>query len=696
MKYAVLMLLGSALLLAGCGSGSTQSEDPDYSGLRAPDPALVSLSNQHPPSDFSEYMRNGIRLQLAPQMRHWDGSNDGVMPAEPAMDSDDAGESAGNGNGSGGADQFSGTNVQVEGVDEADRLKYDGAHLFVAETPYYSYAHFAATADIAVDDDGASQQRPPGQALRVLSTDPDTLGATEMARYEFERDDNSSLTLSELYALAGDNGRAEAVAALSDSRMHGGHWGWGHMAGYHFQQGATRVDLINVESPSNPALSWSIELEGQLRNSRKIGDVLYLVTRYAPRVEGVTPYPQTENERKHNEALIRDASIADLLPKYRVNDGDYQPLVREENCYLPKQIEANEGYADLVTISAIDLRQQSVVSSACVNARLSGLYMSLDSLYLGSSDGWGSDQKTALHKFAVEQGEIDYRGSGLVPGGLNWSAPSFSMDERDDYLRVVTSVRHSWNDIDHGLHVLKESADETSDELDLVARLPNQEQPDAIGKPGEDIFAVRFLGDRAYIVTFERIDPLYVIDLSDNENPFIAGELEIPGVSTYLHPVGEGYLVSVGQDMDANGFPLGVKVELFDVRDDNNPKSIATDSLGSRGSWSEALHDQRAFNFLKMNGDQLRFTLPVTRRDNHQWRDSGLHLYEINEIRGQEATLDPVGAMIVERQEDSGRFGPEDSGNGRSRLHNDTVYYLHGNQVWASHWSDPENLQGPY
>lgn len=692
MKYAALstVLAGALWVLAGCGSGSAEPDDIDYSQLRAPDPALASLSNQHPPSAFSEYLRNGIRLQVAPERsrQHDTGS---PMPAEAADDG------AGNGNGSGGTDQFSGTNVHVEGVDEADRLKYDGAHLFVAETPYYSYAHFAATADIAVDDSGASPpQQPPSQALRILSTDPETLGATEMARYEFERADDSSLTLSQLYTLASDNSRAEAVAALSDSGMTGDVWGWGRMAGYYQPQGATRVDLVNVESPSNPALTWSIELEGQLRNSRKIGDVLYLVTRYAPRVEGVYLNPQNRSERERNEELIRAASVSDLLPSYRVNDGAPEALVREENCYLPKAIEANEGYADLVTISAIDLRQQQVVSSACVNARLSGLYMSLDSLYLGSSDGYGSEEKTALHKFSVQQGDIDYRGSGLVPGGLNWASPSFSMDERDGYLRVVTSVRHRWDDIDHGLHVLRESADEASDELSLVTRLPNEEHPEAIGEPGEDIFAVRFLGDRAYIVTFERVDPLYVIDLSDNEHPFIAGELKIPGVSTYLHPVGDGYLVSVGQDMDANGMPLGVKVELFDVREDDHPRSIATDVLGSRGSWSEALHDLRAFNFLSMSDDQLRFTLPVSRSDDYQWRDAGLHLYEINEIRGEEATLDPVGSMIVERRKDGEHYWPHDSGNGRSRLHNDTVYYLHGNQVWASHWSDPDNLQGPY
>ncbi len=687
-RLALMTLLGSSVLLAACGSGSDSGGDSrgrldtDYSNLRLADPALGPLSNQHPPSDFSEYLRNGLRLMVQPYGGDSQSNGNGDFAEAPPAD-----DSAGGGN-------FSQTNVHVIGVDEADRLKYDGEHLFVAESPYYTYAHFASGAEIAVDDGfSGDTELPPNQAVRIYSTQPEAVGATWMARYEFERSEENPLTLSELYTLDNEEGQAESVAALSDTGLYY-YWGWDDRPNYGRHAGATRVDLLDVQSPTDPQLAWSIELEGALMNSRKIGDVMYLVTRTIPVIEGLEPYPDSQEARENNEQLISDTPIEDLLPGYSVNDGVTLPLVTEEDCYLPREIASDQGYADLVTVSAIDLRSRELVSSACINAQLSGIYMSLDSLYLGAYGGNGSEQQTGLHKFTIAQGEVEYRGTGVVPGHLNWSDPSFSMDEQDGYMRVVTSARHTWNDFDHYLHVLREPVTGDTEQLEVVAKLPNEQQPEEIGKPGEDIFAVRFLGDRAYIVTFEQMDPLYVLDLSDNENPQIVGALEIPGVSTYLHPVGDGYLVSVGEDpMSMEG---GVKIELFDVRDDNNPQSLDTHMIGGQGSWSEALRDLRAFNFLSMSDDSLRFTLPVTRRENYDWVDSGLHLFEINNLTGEEAVLEPVGSMIVEQPQDNSNGWHTNSGNGRSRMHGDTVFYLHGNDIWASDWNDPENVQGPF
>ncbi len=634
-----LWMIGScsALLLA-CGGSSTPSDpEPRDRELRWADPALEPLTNEHPPEAVSEYVRNGLRLQVRGVEP---ATDDSLSPGVPEMDSAN-GDSGG----------FSRTNVHVQGVDEADRLKYDGRYLFVAESPQYSYYHaidrIATDAEIASDE--SIPAPPQTQALRIFETDPESISATPVMRYEFDRDASSSLTLSQLYTLESD-GATEAVVAMSDSRLYyGGGWGWGAMPELARQSGRTLVEIVDVQSPENPTLSWSVEVEGALLNSRKIGDVLYLVSRTSPTIEGMQPYADSEEVRAENERLISSAPMTELLPGYRLNRGDEQPLVREGDCYLPETLNPEEGYADIVTVSAFNLREQELVSAVCVNAHLSGLYMSLDSLYLGTHGGDWMDQKTGLHKFSVDNGTIDYRGTGLVPGSLNWSDPSFSMDEDQGYLRVVTTLREDWSDFEHFLHVLEESEDPDSRTLEVVARLPNDAQPDPIGKPGEDIFAVRFLGDRAYIVTFQQIDPLYVIDVTDNENPAILGELEIPGVSNYLHPVGEGYLVSVGQAADESGFVQGVKIELFDVRDDLNPISVDDVVLGARGSWSEALTDLRAFNFLATSDDQFRFSLPVSRyADGYSWQDSGLHLFEINQLTGDQAALKPIGPMIVE------------------------------------------------
>ncbi len=688
---ALCAIVGTSALLVACGGSSGDGPDrgrydTDYSQLRWADPALEPLTNEHPPEAVSEYLRNGIRLQVR-------GSDDGsVEEDEVAMPN--APEDA-----AGGGDSFSRTNVHVEGVDEADRLKYDGRYLYVAESPQYSYHHFAERAELddAAGSDDSVPEPSPVQALRIYETDPAQASATPVMRYELERETDSSMVLSQLYTLE-QEGTTEAVVALSDSRYYYGGWGggWMGMPELALQEGRTRVELVDVQSPENPSVTWSLEVEGALLNSRKIGDVLYLVSRTNPQIEGIQPLASTDAERENNERLISTTPTTDLLPGYRVNDGAEQPLVREGDCYLPETLNPNEGFADLVTVSAFNLREQALVSAVCVNAHLSGLYMSLDSLYLGTHDGNWLDEKTGLHKFSVAEGDIEYRGTGLVPGTLNWSDPSFSMDEDQGYLRVVTTLRENWDDFEHYLHVLQESPDSDSRTLDIVARLPNDAQPDPIGKPGEDIFAVRFLGDRAYIVTFRQIDPLYVIDVSDNENPMILGELEIPGVSNYLHPVGEDYLVSVGQTADETGFLGGVKIELFDVRDELNPVSVNAIEIGGRGSWSEALSDLKAFNFLPVGSDQLRFTVPVTRRDDYQWQDSGLFLFEVNNLTGEQASLDAQAPLIVESASSSGFSYPGDSGSDRSRLHDDTVFYLHGNRIWARDWSDPGEPNGPY
>ncbi|UZJ44574.1 beta-propeller domain-containing protein [Marinimicrobium sp. C6131] len=679
-------LAASAMLLAACGGSSGDGPGPgrydtDYRQLRWADPALEPLTNEHPPEAVSQYLRNGLRLQVS--------AVDNGMVEEDGVAMPDAQENA--------AGDFSRTNVHVEGVDEADRLKYDGRYLFVAESPQYSYHRFAESValDDAAGDDGSVPEPAAVQALRIFETDPAQASATGVMRYTLDREADSPLVLSQLYTLE-QGGTTEAVVALSDSRYYYGGWGWMGMPEIALQAGHTRIELVDVQSPENPAIRWSLEVEGTLLNSRKIGDVLYLVSRTRPHIEGLEPYAGTDEARQNNERLISSTPMSELLPGYRMDESPEQPLVREGDCYLPETLNPDEGFADIVTVSAFNLREQRLVSAICVNAYLSGLYLSLDSLYLGTHAGNWLDQKTGLHKFAIAGGEIDYRGTGLVPGALNWSDPSFSMDEAQGYLRVVTTLREDWSNPEHFLHVLREAADPDSRTLEVVARLPNEAQPEPIGKPGEDIYAVRFLGDRAYIVTFERIDPLYVLDVSDNENPSVLGELEIPGVSNYLHPVGEGYLVSVGQEADENGGFGGVKVELFDVRDDLNPVSVEAVVLGGSGSWSEALTDLRAFNFLPVGTDQLRFTVPVTRRDDYRWLDTGLFLFEVNGLTGEQATLETQAPLIVASANSSGFEYPVGGGSDRSRLHGDTVYYLHGNDIWARDWDDPESLNGPF
>tara|TARA_B100000614_G_scaffold23397_1_gene18484 strand:+ start:17753 stop:21157 length:3405 start_codon:yes stop_codon:yes gene_type:complete len=133
--------------------------------------------------------------------------------------------------------------------------------------------------------------------------------------------------------------------------------------------------------------------------------------------------------------------------------------------------------------------------------------------------------------------------------------------------------------------------------------LANPDKPEALGElrlaKGERLFATRFDADRVYIVTYERIDPLWIVDLSDPRKPVIKGELEVPGWSTYIQPLGDR-LVSIGVDDTDN--KRRVAVSLFDVSDVTKPRLFDKVTMGDRWSWSEAQYDEKAFTVLPHAG----------------------------------------------------------------------------------------------
>ena len=194
------------------------------------------------------------------------------------------------------------------------------------------------------------------------------------------------------------------------------------------------------------------------------------------------------------------------------------------------------------------------------------------------SDEYGAIA-TTIHKFSLRQNNVSYEASGLLQGTLGWQRPEFRMSEFNNQLRVVTTDRI--DGIEHRLYTLQQNGAD----LNIIAELPNTNQPDPIGKPNEDIQAVRFWGDRAYVVTFLQIDPLYVINLSDPSDPFIAGEIEVPGFSTYLRPLNERYLFSIGTNENASG----VKLALYDLNDETTPTLASEIIYEGWESYSDAL-----------------------------------------------------------------------------------------------------------
>ncbi len=194
---------------------------------------------------------------------------------------------------------------------------------------------------------------------------------------------------------------------------------------------------------------------------------------------------------------------------------------------------------------------------------------------------------TVIHKININKGDIEYKTKGEVPGSL---LNQFSMDESSDYFRVATTSQiwtgrgsKQYNNV----YVMDKDLGITG-KLEEIA-------------PDESIYSTRFIGNRLYMVTFKRIDPLFVINLSDPTNPKILGELKIPGFSDYLHPYDENHIIGVGKETADNQWGgtsiKGVKLSLFNVSDVNNPKPLSQYEIGASGTDSEALRDHKAFLF---------------------------------------------------------------------------------------------------
>ena len=319
--------------------------------------------------------------------------------------------------------------------------------------------------------------------------------------------------------------------------------------------------------------------------------------------------------------------------------------------------------------------------------------MTHNNMYLHATQG----NDTVIHKVSLENG-IEYQATGKVRGSFGWnSSPQLKMSERDGYFMAVTTEGLLADNPEHFLHVLTQQGRE----LEEVASLPNDNEPSPIGKPGEDVYAVRFFEDKAYVVTFEQVDPLYVIDLSDAEAPFISGELTIPGFSSYLHPMENGLLLGIGQQViganipEAGEQPMttpvedGMKVSLFDVLDPETP--ILLNEYVWSDTYTGAEYDYRALSVLKTQTG-YRFALPSESWISDEGTFSLHYALQMLEVDSEDRTLSLVGS-IDHQQDNENYYGSYDD---RSVLHNDHVYYLRGNRVYHALWHQEPPIDGPY
>ena len=302
------------------------------------------------------------------------------------------------------------------------------------------------------------------------------------------------------------------------------------------------------------------------------------------------------------------------------NGGTLTPMPYDSLSILPGTMEGSYS-----VISTIDLAEpsQNDISTKGFLGGSEQMYMSKDHLYLtaaayipaASEDGTVTDSNadiaiwmpqtanTEIFKFALEKTDVQFIASSEVAGSL---LNQFSMDEHNGYFRIATTEGFAWNVNEpskNHLFILDAGMKQVGAVEDLAK--------------GERIYSARFIGDKAYMVTFKETDPLFVIDVSAPSAPKVLGELKIPGFSNYLHPLDENHLIGFGADTKLEpvkgGEPRvvtgGMKISLFDISDFSNPQEKDNEIIGGPGTYSQLQYDHKA---LFIHPEKNLYGFPLT------------------------------------------------------------------------------------
>lgn len=486
-----------------------------------------------------------------------------------------------------GSADYSQTNVQVAGVDEADVVKTDGQYLYQVNRERVVI----------------SKVNPPAE-MRVVKI------------LEFERLETSGFTPQEMFVDAkqlvviGSSYTNDPASLKPNPEISSKMMIAPAHPGFRSRQ-TTKVLIYDISDKAAIKKVREVDLEGDYVSSRKIGTALYLVA----------------NKYLDYYYLQQEKETDKILPAYRDTaiGKNYQQIPYNQIRYFPETTATN-----YLLVAGLDLnRPQEKLQVASYLGAGNNIYASTDNLYVAvthyqpaetpkpNSSGLPApkriarvgDAQTRVYQFALSQGEIAYTGQGEVPGTI---LNQFAMDEHGGYFRIATTRGEVWRQDEftskNNIYILNREMKMTGKLEDLA--------------PGEKIYAVRFMGDKGYLVTFRTVDPLFVVDLKNPERPAVLGELKIPGYSDYLHPYDENHIIGFGKDAvevaqkDANGreigkmaYYLGMKMAIFDVSDVTKPKEMFTAKIGDRGTDSELLHNHKALLFSK---EKNLLAFPVT------------------------------------------------------------------------------------
>jgi len=484
--------------------------------------------------------------------------------------------------------EYSKTNIQVEGVDEADIVKCDGEYLYISSGKKVLII----------------KAYPPEEStvLAEIKTNGTIVGL-------FINKDRLVLLESKL---------SEPVIRPVKKIPY-------------FLSTMTTVKVFDVADRSSPVLVRKVSLDGAYFTSRMVDDYVYVLA--------------------NEPVYILEGEIR--LPV--IVEGKHVMEIPASEIYYAN---SSDRYYGFTTILAVNVQNDSVEPSheTFLLGASGGIYMSLNNLYLTVPR---YDEKTGIvvtevHRIHVKEDDIKWEASGQVPGRI---LNQFSMDENNGYFRIATTTGHLSRRADQAtssnhIYVLDMG-------LKIVGKLENI-------APNEKIYSARFMGTRCYMVTFKKVDPLFVISLEDPTNPRILGKLKIPGYSDYLHPYGENYLIGIGKEtVEAEegdfAWYQGVKISLFDVSDVEKPKEIAKYEIGDRGTDSPVLRDHKALLFdeernllaipvLVAEIDEKKYPngIPPNAHGDYVWQ--GVYVFTINEtgisLRGRVTHMDDLDDLV--------------------------------------------------
>ena len=623
---AVFLVL--LMTLSGCTGFIDESKDEDAGLILTPDlgdSAKRSIGSPHLQTfdgclELEEALKTSIEeetrtnlIQAVDEVYYWGGGfwmEDDMEMAEAdgATSSSKPPQKRSEGT------DFSGTNNQEQGVDEADFVKTDGFHIYflddgqlhIMDVPEFGEIEHASTTPIE------------GSPVAMMLNEDNLVVISTVSSWSIDSND-----------------------PLAKSLGWGEDWyGWRTST-------LTKFTVYDISNTSSPTENRELYIEGYYMTAREVAGTVRTVTHTWMDIPGLQTwleYPENywgsdydEETRRtlreqaaaaainHNREVLDQISLQDILPQVheRIGDEITTHHMNGEDCsdFAAPESALNRGFTSIFTIDLVSDDLEFEADHIVGNWPL--VYSSQDTLIITENAWdwwwfWGNDglnEATNIHTFDIsEAGSTAYTGSGRIDGTIQ---NQFSISEYEGVVRVATTTGQwgRWwmsNPEPMESHVIT-----LSHALDLetgVESLVELGRVDEIAY-NETIWSARFVEDRAYIVTFQNMDPLWTIDLSDPANPQIMGELEVPGVSTYIHPLSDASILTIGlgpSDIE-NGTGLDwshTRLSLFNVSNFSNPQLTQTLSVspvedpdeGWSWAWSEATWEHKAFQYWAPKG----------------------------------------------------------------------------------------------